>query len=155
MVSPCYYAYLIYICAPLGVYLTAHLSTRLGTRFLHRPQLLTARVPTLLSLASCDMFNDMGITPQHTCGACGRLFVGIGPLNYHIRSCRSEKRRLQGALSKVQQLWQEKFSNKRRKLNSRLEPLQDTHTLPVTTNFHIQEHSMSLTAPALVSSTRS
>lgn len=51
---------------------------------------------------------------QYTCNACGRIFAGIGPLNYHLRTCRSGKRQLEGALSAVSQIWQER---KRRKLN--------------------------------------
>lgn len=59
---------------------------------------------------------------QHMCNACGRSFVSLGSLNYHMRSCRSGKRQLEGALSKVHQLWQEKVSRKRRRLNPQSGP---------------------------------
>lgn len=69
---------------------------------------------------------------QHICDACGRSFAGAGPLNYHMRSCQSGKRKLQGALSKVHQLWQEKAAaKKRRKMNpdtSRLSDPDHLHT---------------------------
>lgn len=66
---------------------------------------------------------------QYTCNACGRTFTGIGPLNYHMRTCRSGKRQLEGALSAVSQIWQER---KRRKLNpppSNLQPTPVDHIL--------------------------
>lgn len=57
-------------------------------------------------------------TTNHICDACGRSFLGIGPLNYHMRSCRPGKKRLQVALSAVHQLWQDRVAaRKRRKLN--------------------------------------
>lgn len=67
---------------------------------------------------------------QHICHACGRSFAGPGPLNYHMRSCRSSKRKLQGALSKVQQFWQEKMAaRKRRRINPDLDILSDVDYL--------------------------
>lgn len=71
--------------------------------------------------------------PQHICDACGRSFAGLGPLNYHMRSCQSGKRKLQGALSKVQQLWQERMAaKKRRRINPDLDVLSDPDYLRIT-----------------------
>lgn len=60
---------------------------------------------------------------EYPCNDCGRSFAGIGPLNYHMRSCRSGKIQLQGALSTVHQFWQ---ARKRRKLNPLPSDIQPT-----------------------------
>jgi hypothetical protein len=49
------------------------------------------------------------------CG-CGRTFSGPGPFNFHRRACKSRKRLLQGALSKVKGLWEQR---KRTRLGER------------------------------------
>lgn len=54
--------------------------------------------------------------PSHTCGDCGRSFVGSGPLNFHLRSCRRTKRRLQGALAKAKALWEARKRSKKHPL---------------------------------------
>lgn len=48
--------------------------------------------------------------------SCGRSFPGPGPLNFHKRSCRSNKKRLHGALARAKEVWQER---KRPRLDSR------------------------------------
>lgn len=66
---------------------------------------------------------------QHICNAYRRSFAGPGPLNYHMRSCRSGKRQLEGAL----QLWQDRSARKRRKLNLRSNLQSDSaHPTPAT-----------------------
>lgn len=51
---------------------------------------------------------------SHTC-ACGRVFDSDGALNYHRRSCPSNKKRLASALAAARELW---TSNKKIKLES-------------------------------------
>ena len=53
------------------------------------------------------MEQDLGDSDEHhyVCG-CGRSFPGPGPLNFHRRTCRSSKRRLQGALARAKELWE-------------------------------------------------
>ena len=48
-----------------------------------------------------------GFRDGHVC-SCGRSFPGLGPLNFHKRSCRSSKKRLHGALARAKELWQER-----------------------------------------------
>lgn len=55
--------------------------------------------------------------PSHACGDCGRSFAGPGPLNFHRRSCRTTKRRLQGVLVKAKALWEVRKRSKRHPLD--------------------------------------
>lgn len=52
-------------------------------------------------------------TPSHVCSDCERSFAGPGPLNFHRRSCKTTKRRLQGVLAKAKEQWEAKKRSKR------------------------------------------
>lgn len=54
---------------------------------------------------------------SHVCSGCDRSFAGPGPLNFHQRSCRKTKRRLQGVLAKAKELWEARKRSKRHTLN--------------------------------------
>jgi hypothetical protein len=72
-----------------------------------------------------------------------------------MRSCRSGKRQLQGALSKVHQLWQDKLaSKKRRKLYHYpdLELILGNHPHPMATSSQPAQDEL-VELPASVSST--
>lgn len=110
---------------------------------------LLSSLPLVVYATSLEAMN-MTTETNHICDACGRSFLGIGPLNYHLRSCRQGKRRLQGALSKVHQLWQERMaSKKRRKLNPHPDPytISEVHNQPVATGSSIQDSIEESAAP--------
>lgn len=106
-------------------------------------------LPPAVYVTSLEAMNTTTET-NHTCDACGRSFLGIGPLNYHLRSCRQGKRRLQGALLKVHQVWQEKMAlKKRRKLNPHPDPytISEVHNPLVATGSSIQDDIEESAAP--------
>jgi hypothetical protein len=60
-----------------------------------------------------DLTSHSDSAPSHVCTDCERSFAGPGPLNFHRRSCRTTKRRLQGALAKAKELWEARKRSKR------------------------------------------
>jgi len=64
-----------------------------------------------------DLASYSNGAPSHVCSGCERSFAGPGPLNFHRRSCRATKRRLQGVLVKAKKLWEEKKQLKRHLLD--------------------------------------
>jgi hypothetical protein len=60
-----------------------------------------------------DLTSHSNSAPSHVCIDCERSFAGPGPLNFHRRSCRTTKRRLQGVLAKAKELWEARKRSKR------------------------------------------
>lgn len=66
------------------------------------------------------------------CQACGREFSGPGPLTFHIRTCRSSKKRLRGALAKASEVWAARKKSRMYASLGDLPPLYDVpNTMPV------------------------
>jgi hypothetical protein len=92
----------------LAVLLVARLSQTLPIHLVHwhYPS------PLRMSLAP---FSDGA--HLHFCTDCDRPFAGPGPLNFHRRSCKKTKRRLQGLLEKAKELWEARKRSKRHPLS--------------------------------------
>lgn len=49
---------------------------------------------------------------RYLCNGCERRFAGPGPLNFHRRSCRKTKHRLQGVLANAKEVWEARKKSK-------------------------------------------
>jgi hypothetical protein len=63
-----------------------------------------------------DLASRSDGAPSHVCSSCDQSFAGTGPLNFHQRSCKKTKRRLQGALVRAKELWEARKRSKRHPL---------------------------------------